>query len=255
MKKCGILILAAITLLFSTVVASATPMTSFEANKIQIDLGAWYPSVTGSGTWDEVRPNDETSNYDGYWVDKFGKNWNLYGGITYGVASKWGIQYQYHGLSTKNCYENYSSDYGYTYNPMPPFHATGSTQELNVLYSVHPNVAVFVGYNHFYSPMPLAPNARGLFQGGIVAQTALNKNLDLYGTVAFGTHNLFTWEAGLDYKLSKDWSVNVGYRYTKASLYEGIYEISQEFPGGFYETGKANFKGVKLGFTGRFNTK
>ena len=178
-----------VALVAASAVATATPQTEFNKGEFQLDLGAWNPGASISN--------------DAY----FGHSWNFAGGLTYGLADKLGLQYQYWGLKSKSENSDAYSD------------LTGQQQEINLLYSLAPKVAAYVGYNRLHAEIDANPEfsstekTNNVAQLGLVAKTAIAKNLDVYAKGAVGTKHTSLWEAGLGYSFTKDLDLSVGYRH------------------------------------------
>lgn len=87
----------------------ASPQTEFTKGQWEINAGMWNTKA-------------KTRTY------KDNSAWNFNGGVTYGLTDKAAAQFQYYGLNSDD--------------------TDGRSHELNLLYSVHPQVAVYTGYNH-----------------------------------------------------------------------------------------------------------
>lgn len=185
MKK-KLFILAAAAAAFSTFGSVwAAPQTVFEKGQTQIDLGAG--DVKASTNW-------------GSSDDK----WNFNGGVTYGLSDRWGLQYGYYGLKTKS----------------PSLDS--NSQEVNAIYSVDQNVAVYTGWNRIRNSIDgwndSASKTNNVAQVGIIAKAPLTDKLDVYGKAAVGTQKTSLWEAGLGYGITPDLDINAGYRYLNTKL-------------------------------------
>lgn len=187
-------------------VAYASPMTDFHTNQGEANLGMWQTKADNS-------------------FYKSGKEWNFTGGLTYGVAEGRALQYQYYGLRTDD--------------------TNGNSQELNMLYSVHPEVAFYGGYNRIRMTGfgDYGDKTNNVIQFGVVARRPLADGLDIYGKGALGTRNTTIWEAGVNYELDRNLNVNAGYRYLntkfnseKNNTYSGFLAgVSYRFGGGNHE--------------------
>lgn len=208
--------------------AGATPMTEFHKGQGQIDLGAWQ----------------HTGKYDSSPELDFGNKWGFNGGVTYGIAEKWGIQYAYHNLNVGNA--SIDGSWGDFKTSLD-----GNQHELNVLYSFDPNAAVYAGWNRIHidgdaSGTVYNDSFRNITGGstnnvaqlGIVAKTAIAKNLDLYGNFAVGTKSTLMGEAGLGYAFTPEWELNAGYRYLKTDFDDKM-EWKGFLVGVTYKFGKA----------------
>jgi OOP family OmpA-OmpF porin len=191
-----------VALVAASAVATATPQTEFNKGEFQLDLGAWDPVADMASQLD--------SNH----------KWNFAGGLTYGLADKLGLQYQYWGIKSGVNTTGYSD-------------ISGQQQEINLLYSLAPKVAVYGGYNRINPSIDFYGASHGsannVAQLGLIGKTAIAKNLDVYAKGALGTKNTSLWEAGLGYSFTKDLDLSVGYRHlnTKhndehSATYKGI---------------------------------
>ncbi len=160
--------------------AYASPQTTFNKGEWQINAGMWDPQA-------------KTKDY------KSDGEWNFTGGLTYGINDKSAAQFQHYGLHTD--------------------HTGGHSDELNLLYSVHPQVALYTGYNHIaMSGFPAAAfgeesRSNDVVQVGVLAKQPVSEVVDLYAKGALGTKSTSIWEAGVDFALDKDLDLNAGYRY------------------------------------------
>jgi OOP family OmpA-OmpF porin len=194
---------------------------------------------------------------DQYWFDKvddLDAKWRLNGGITYGIGGRWGLQYTYHGMASDGIHQ---SDQG----RQPYVKYKGNSQELNLLYSLKKDsrVALFVGANRVHNELnytcPLLPSggvsfegSRTHLQGGVVAKAPLSNKVDAYGLVGGGTHGLFKAEAGLAFKMKKNWEANVGYRWFRVK--DAFNETSCPPPmHGIDPIGTVRAEGVTFGLT------
>lgn len=167
--------------------AFAAPQTEFQNGEVQIDAGAFNAKASMSDHSDDTK-------------------WNFTGGVTYGVSDKVAVQYNYSDLQTKSSYGDGNA-------------TKGNQQEVNVLYSVRPNVAVYGGYNRIDNDFGGGfSKTNNIAQVGVIAKAPIAPKLDVYGKVAVGTEQTTIWEAGLGYNVTKDLDINAGYRYinTKA---------------------------------------
>ncbi len=160
--------------------AYASPQTTFRPGEVELNVGMWDASA-------------RTRNYSS------GGEWNFLGGATYGLNGKWAAQYQYTGLHSD--------------------HTNGNMNELNVLYSLHPQVAAFGGWNRI--AMKDFPSSRlnngkatnNIFQVGIVARQPVTDVVDVYAKGALGTEETSMWEAGVNMAIDSNVDLSAGYRY------------------------------------------
>ena len=160
--------------------AYASPQTTFRPGEVELNVGMW----------------DSSARTNGY---KSGGEWNFLGGATYAFNSKWAAQYQHTGLRTD--------------------HTSGNMNELNVLYSLHPQVAAFGGWNRIemkgypYWTLNHSKATNNIFQLGVVARQPVTDVLDLYAKGAVGTESTSMWEAGVNMAIDSNLDVTAGYRY------------------------------------------
>ena len=145
--------------------AFASPQTTFRPGEFEINAGMW----------------DSAARTAGYKSDG---EWNFLGGVSYGITDKWAAQYQYTGLHTD--------------------HTNGNMNELNAVYSLHPQVAAFAGWNRIamkdYPPWMLdnGKATNNIFQLGVVARQPVTDVVDVYAKGALGTEETSMWEAGVN---------------------------------------------------------
>jgi len=163
-----------------TGVAFASPQTSFKEGQTEINVGMW-----------DAEAHSNSYKSDG--------EWNFLGGVTYGINEKWAAQYQYTGLHTD--------------------HTDGNMNEINALYSFHPQVAGYVGWNRIYmkdfpkSAFGSDNQTNNIAQIGVIARQPINDVVDVYARGALGTEDTSIWEAGVNLALDKNVDLNAGYHY------------------------------------------
>lgn len=163
-----------------TMTAYASPQTDFTRGEWEVNAGMAHPEAKADGYSSAAR-------------------WNFDGGVTYGLGDGYAVQFQQKGLKTK--------------------HTGGTGRELNLLYSVRPEIAVYGGYNRIsMRDLPVGlfgkeDKDNNVFQIGVIAKRPVAENLDVYAKGALGTKNTTIWEAGVDYALDRNLDVNAGYRY------------------------------------------
>ena len=187
MKKKSLVLAAAVAACVSSV-AFATPQTQWTQGEAQLDLGAWQVKAEFA---------DMTSD----------SKWNFDGGLTYGLTDRWALQYEYYGMKTK---ANDEMDPGMDSN----------SQEVNLIYSLNKNFALFGGWNRIKNSVGNgeADITNNAAQFGLIAKAPLAHNFDIYGKAAVGTQKTSYWEAGLGYTISKDLDINAGYRSLNTKL-------------------------------------
>ena len=160
--------------------AFASPQTTFRPGEVEINAGMW----------------DSAARTAGYKSDG---EWNFLGGVSYGITDKWAAQYQYTGLHTD--------------------HTNGNMNELNAVYSLHPQVAAFAGWNRIamkdYSSRMLdnGKATNNIFQLGVVARQPVTDVVDVYAKGALGTEETSMWEAGVNMAVDSNVDLTAGYRY------------------------------------------
>lgn len=160
--------------------AYASPQTSFKKGETEVNVGMW----------------DSSAHSNGYKSDG---EWNFLGGLTYGINDRWAAQYQYTGLHTD--------------------HTNGNMNEINALYSLHPQVAAFAGWNRIaMKDFPSgvfgsSDTTNNIAQLGIVARQPVNDVVDVYAKGAVGTESTSLWEAGVNLAVDKNVDFNAGYHY------------------------------------------
>ena len=165
-------------------IASAAPQTTWNQGEWQLDLGAWAPKAKADGVSSDTK-------------------WNFNGGLGYALSDKWALRYDYHGLKTK----------------AGAFKTDGDEHEVNLLYSLGRNVALFGGWNRINNDLgKLGSETNNVAQFGVTTKFPLAKNLALCADGALGTKKTSLWDAGLSYTLNKDWDLNAGYRYVDTKL-------------------------------------
>lgn len=187
------LVLAAMLATCITSFAFAAPQTQWNKGETQIDLGLWNAKAESGGST--------------------GSKWNVNGGATYGLTDQWAVQYEYSGLKTKH------DD------------TTGNSQEINAVYSLNKNVAVYGGWNRIKNSFnnvgsdESASNyncTNNVLQLGVIAKKSIGNNFDVYAKGALGTKKTSLWEAGINYAVSKNLDVNAGYRYVNTEINDDI---------------------------------
>ena len=190
MKK-KILVLAAAVAACATSFAFATPQTQWEKGQWQVDLGAWNPKA-------DV---DEGNFVGGSGDSSTDSKWNFQGGLSYGLTDKWAVQYSYYGLKTDADGEKATD---------------GNENEVNLVYSLNKNFAVYGGWNRIQNKLPNYDDysqTNNIAQIGVIAKAPLANKLDVYAKGALGTKNTSIWEAGLGYTVTPDLDINAGQRY------------------------------------------
>lgn len=185
----------------------AAPQTQWQKGEFQVDLGAWDVQA-------------EAKIQDPLYVTT-DKHWNFVGGVTYGLTDKWGLQYAYYGLKPDMGNFNQGGD-GPVDGPVAYDAVGGSAsmsgheQEINLLYSLNKNVAVYGGWNRIQASFTdfgySDDQTNNVAQLGVILKAPITDNFGMYAKGAVGTKKTTVWEAGLDYNATKDLDINLGYR-------------------------------------------
>lgn len=194
MMKKKSLVLAAVMAACATSFAFATPQTQWEQGQWQLDLGAWNPKA-------EV---DGDNFIGGLHPDSTDSKWNFQGGLSYGLSDKLALQYGYYGLKTDG-------------NGQLP-DTEGDEHEVNLVYSLNKNFAVYAGWNRINNDLGNWSQTNNVAQIGLIAKAQLAHNLDIYAKGALGTKSTSMWEAGLGYSITPDLDISAGYRYLNTEL-------------------------------------
>lgn len=163
-----------------TGVSYASPQTTFTEGETEINVGMWNTGASSKGY-------------------KSSSRWSLNGGVTYALSDRWAAQYQYNELHTKR--------------------TEGNTNEINALYSLHPQVAAFAGWNRISmkeyptSVLPKGNAVNQVFQIGVIARQPVTEELDVYAKGAIGTQDTSSWEAGVNMALDRNLELNAGYHF------------------------------------------
>ena len=163
-----------------TATAYASPQTDFTKGEWEIEAGMSHPKA-------------KMGNYTS------AARWNFDGAVTYGLRDGYAVQYRQQGLKTK--------------------YTGGTGRELNLLYNVYPDVAVYGGYNRIsMTDLPRGTadkedKVNNILQIGVVAKRPLRNGMDVYAKGGVGTKNTAVLEAGVDYALDRNIDINAGYRY------------------------------------------
>lgn len=181
--------------------AFAAPATDLSAGKVAIDLSVTKPDLETKALGLDVSPSSKT---------------NLDFGITAGLGNKWGIQYKQQQGDTDSSLKSIFN-----------FKAEGKVQEFNVVYQIDKNFQAFIGMNKLSGTLYVTPTGSSVttpfdidysskWQVGVTGVTKLGNKLSGWATLAAGSDN-YTYELGLAQELSKQWDLNLFYRYKKFS--------------------------------------
>lgn len=208
MKKRALLLAAVAACVTSA--AFATPQTQWQEGQWQVDLGTWNVEASADS-------NKLLGDYGNGDVTTDNK-WNFQGGLTYGLTDRWALQYNYYGLQTKGNDETGGVK------------TDGNSQEVNAIYSLNKNFAVYGGWNRIDNKLKAdggeLSQKNNVAQLGIIAKAPIADKLEVYGKAAIGTKNTTIWEAGLGYKVTDDLDISAGYRYVNTKLADkGDYDV------------------------------
>lgn len=182
MKKQVVLGMIA-TLALSTSVALASPVEMNEG-QWQINMGAMI--------------NPDADCLPGASVE-FDGDTSFYGGITYGLTDKWGLQYDY---------SHYDSSVGYLKSKV-------DAGEFNVLYKLNDNVNVFAGYVYVGGTLEDIDSTEGGhtdgFQAGLTGWYPLGDKFKTFGKIGLG-NNSHVYEIGFSYEIVDNWDLDLSYR-------------------------------------------
>ena len=195
----------AATAVLGVAVAGATPQTSFDKGETQLDLGAWNVKTTVG--YEDNAGNDY----------KFDGKWNFTGGVTHALSDKLAVQYEYHGLNSGRLQGGTAE-------------LDGDQHELNVLYSLNKNLAVYAGWTQLKIDGQGFEAKNSVAQIGLVGKAPITDKLDAYGRVAIGSKSTTIWEAGLGYSITDDLDVNAGYRFVNTDT-PNVNDSSTTFKG------------------------
>lgn len=198
MRKKTVLIVVCSFLISST--AFAAPLTDYSVGKASIDLN--------------YRNTEQLLDSDTY-----GRKYNLEPSVTIGIADKWAFQYRYKNLKSKSTTFNNGISYQ-TVNLC--------VNEFNLLYSLTPNVSLFVGRILTDGAINVSVPGWGqsetwgwtsLGQVGLLGSVPLTDKISAYGVVGI-SHRWTNFEVGLSYAFTKNWEFNVDYREMKKTFGE-----------------------------------
>lgn len=181
----------------ATAIACAAP-TELEQGKLNLNMGVM------------VSPNAEYN--DGF---DLSTSASFYGGVTYGLGDKWGIQYDYshYGASA------YGTDFDLDAN------------EFNVLYKLDTHLNVFAGY--VYAGMRMSDrydrfgaNTDG-FQAGLTGRYPLCDKVKTFGKIGLGNKS-HVYEIGFSYAIADNWDIDLAYRDAEYKEIGGIVDMSYD---------------------------
>lgn len=199
-------------MVLSTSVAMASP--------VEMEEGKWNVSAG-------VMFNPDSSVDDGDGDIDFDSDTSFYGGVTYGITDKWGVQLDY---------SHYDSSYSIADIKM-------DATEFNVVYGLNPNLNLFAGYVYAGANMKVSgtkldegSHTDG-FQAGLSGWYPLGDKFKTFGKVGIG-NNSRIYEIGFSYAVSDNWDVDLSYRDAEYKDFEDVLDV--------------NYDGVRLGVSTSF---
>ncbi|MCH4166457.1 MAG: OmpA family protein [Megasphaera sp.] len=230
MKKKS-LALAALAAACVTSFAFATPQTQWTQGQWQLDLGAWNPKASMDSNNTYLKDGDLSTD----------TKWNFQGGLGYGLSDKVALQYNYYGLKTggNDSTHNVGTD--------------GNEHEVNLVYSLNKNFAVYAGWNRIKNSFDNASfhdngyeQTNNVAQIGLIAKAPITDNFDFYAKGAVGTQRTTIWEAGLGYTFGDNFDLSAGYRYVNTKL------ADKDTSKGFTDDANISYKGFIATLSYRF---
>lgn len=186
-------------LALSTSVALASP--------VEMNEGQWNVNIGAM-----ISPDAEADGARDYDLDG---DTSFYGGITYGINDRWGVQYDY-------------SHYGASYRGLD---TDLDASEFNVLYKLDPHLNVFAGYLYAGGDMHVAGMNIGShtdgFQAGLTGWYPLADKFKTFGKIGLG-NNSRVYEIGFSYAVADNWDVDLSYRDVE---YKDIEDVDISFDG------------------------
>ncbi len=187
----------------STGVAMASPM-DMEEGKTNVYVGAVF--------------SGDTEVDDGYEKLKFDGDTGFYGGVTYGINDKWGVQLDYNSYGSE--IENGMASLGVDVEAL----------ELNVVYKVNPYLNAFAGYVTADADLDLKIGGSSVIkdsadtngvQIGVMGKYPFSDKFDAFAKVAVG-NNSNMYELGVSYEVAENWNVDLSYRNAQYDDFEGL---------------------------------
>lgn len=208
MKKRLVLgMIAALAL--STSIAAASPVEMNEG-QFNVNMG-----VT-------ISPDADTDGRGSFDLDG---DTSFYGGITYGINDKWGVQYDYSHYD--------ASKYGWETDV--------DASEFNVLYKITPHLNVFAGYLYVGGDMHRYGDKIGAhtdgFQAGLTGWYPLADKFKTFAKIGLG-NNSHVYEVGFSYAIANNWDVDLSYRDVEYKDFNDRVDV--------------NYDGVRLGVSTSF---
>lgn len=177
----------------STSVALASPV-DVEEGKANVYVGA----IVGGDT--EIGDDAGSAEFDG--------DTGFYGGVTYGINDKWGVQLDYNSYGSEVANNGAAID------------VDVEALELNVVYKVNPYLNAFVGYVTADADVALKYQGDTLlddgsdtdgFHIGLMGNYPIADKFDAFAKAAIG-NNSNMYEIGVSYAFAENWNVDLSYR-------------------------------------------
>ncbi len=190
------------------------------ASPVEMEEGKWNANIG-------VMFSPDSSVDDGDGEIEFDSDTSFYGGVTYGITDKWGVQLDY---------SHYDSNFNIA-------DVKADATEFNVLYGLNPNLNLFAGYvyagvNVKVSEMHFDEGAHtDGFHVGLSGWYPLGDKFKTFGKVGIG-NNSRIYEIGFSYAVSDNWDVDLSYRDAEYKDLEDVLDV--------------NYDGVRLGVSTSF---
>lgn len=197
-------------LALSTSVAMASPVEMNEG-QFNVNIGVAFSPDT------ELESGGSSVDFD--------SDESFYGGVTYGITDKWGIQYDYSHYDSSHAGFDYKMD----------------ASEFNILYKLDPHLNAFAGYvyagmNASGHSMETGVHTDG-YQVGLAGWYPLSNKFKTFAKVGIG-NNSRIYEIGVSYATSERWDIDISYR-------DAEYKD-------FYDTVDMNYDGIRFGLSTSF---
>lgn len=198
-------------MVLSTGVALASP--------VEMEEGKWNVSAG-------VMFSPDSSVDDGDGEIDYDSDTSVFGGVTYGITDKWGVQVDY---------SHYDSSFSIA-------DAKLDATEFNVVYGLNPNLNLFAGYVYAGATVEAMGRTIGSshtdgFQAGLSGWYPLGDKFKTFGKVGIG-NNSRVYEIGFSYAVSDNWDVDLSYRDAEYKDLEDVLDV--------------NYDGVRLGISTSF---
>lgn len=184
-----------------TATVSASPLKNYETGHAAIDIGGTFPT---------------NLKFSDYWSHK--KAASVYGGVTVGLGGNTAVNYKFNQYRT-------SGDEKIT------------AQQLNLMYKVLPQVAVYAGYVNARTTVDERSRTSNSGQIGVQARVDIPLLFTVWGQAGVG-NKMNSWEIGLSKPLLNNLDLNISYYDNKFKKLD--------------QGGEAKAKGIHAGVTLKF---